>query len=134
MLSEITNIQLLQRAADYNYLFSRLGAVGITFGVFYALESYLKHKVISKIGNNTLSIYVVHFIILYGSFTGIGLYAYYNKALEPWTAIIGALFFMISVCVIVLLEEKTKAFLYDATRKALNFIGNTGIKSRLNRR
>ncbi|WP_159024066.1 heparan-alpha-glucosaminide N-acetyltransferase domain-containing protein [Formosa sp. L2A11] len=135
MLYYITDIKLFYDASTYNYLFSRLGSVGITFGIFYALEAYLKHPLITKIGNNTLSIYVVHFIILYGSFTGIGLYRYFHEALEPITALLGALIFVVVVSFIVLQEDKIKAFLNVYIRKALLFIKlNTVSRIRLNRR
>ncbi|WP_299781377.1 heparan-alpha-glucosaminide N-acetyltransferase domain-containing protein [uncultured Formosa sp.] len=131
----ITDIKLFYNASIYNYLFSRLGSVAITFGIFYALESYLKHPLISKLGNNTLSIYVVHFIILYGSFTGVGLYRYFHHSLEPIIASIGALAFVVAVTFIVLQEDKIKAFLNVNIRKALLFIKlNTVSRIRLNRR
>ena len=49
------------------------------------------HKNLLKIGQNTLAIYVIHFIILYGSFTGLGVYQFLKYSLSPTTAIIGAL-------------------------------------------
>ncbi|MDW5289804.1 heparan-alpha-glucosaminide N-acetyltransferase domain-containing protein [Formosa sp. PL04] len=135
LLFDITHIKLFYQASIYNYLFSRLGSVCITFGIFYALESYLKHPLISKLGNNTLSIYVVHFIILYGSFTGIGLYQYLHNELEPWPAIFGTFAFVISVSFIVLHEGKIKAFLNANIRKALLFIKiNTADRIKLYRR
>ena len=69
----ITDIDLFKLSADYNYLFTRFGNVLILFGVFYLFERFLKQFIISKIGEKTLSIYVIHFIILYGSYTGYGL-------------------------------------------------------------
>ncbi|OEI79278.1 hypothetical protein BKP44_18615 [Formosa algae] len=135
LLYMLTDIRLFYDAANYNYLFSRLGAVSITFGIFYALESYLKHPLISKLGNNTLSIYVVHFIILYGSFTGFGLYRYLHHTLTPFSAIFGALSFMVVVCCIVLQSDKIKAFLNFYIRKAASFIkANTVTRIRLYRR
>ena len=134
-LYTITDINLFYESSKYNYLFSRLGSVCITFGIFYALESYLKHPLISKLGNNTLSIYVLHFIILYGSFTGFGLYQYLYNTLAPWPAFIGALAFMFSVCFMVIQEDKIKAFLNVNIRKAFGFIKlNTVNRLKLNRR
>ncbi|CDF78689.1 conserved hypothetical membrane protein (DUF1624) [Formosa agariphila KMM 3901] len=134
-LYDITQIHLFYEASIYNYLFSRLGNVCFIFGLFYVLEPYLKHPIISKLGNNTLSIYVVHFIILYGSFTGIGLYKYYHNTLNPWSASLGAIAFVCTVCGIVFLEDKIKAFLNVNIRKAFGFIKfNTVNRIRLNRR
>ena len=116
----ITDIELLKRSADYNYLFTRLGNVLILFGVFYSLERFLKQSIIARIGEKTLSIYVIHFILLYGSFTGYGLKRFLNKSLEPYEAIIGAILFMVVVCIISFHYAKTNAFVYNLIRKTID--------------
>jgi uncharacterized membrane protein len=116
-LHELTGIELLERSGNYNYLFSRLGDVLILFGLFYGFERFLKQSIISKIGEKTLSIYVIHFIVLYGSFTGYGLKRYFSKSLEPTEAIIGAIVFMIVVCLISFHYAKTNHFVYTLIRK-----------------
>ncbi|MGJ5643279.1 heparan-alpha-glucosaminide N-acetyltransferase domain-containing protein [Formosa sp. S-31] len=135
-MSQITGIDLFESIAVYNYLNLRLGNVLITFAVFFALESRLKHPLITRLGAHTLSVYVVHFIILYGSFIGTGLYRFLHHTLRPWPAVIGAALFMISVSVIVLLyEAKIKAFLKMSFRKAvIIFKFNTVRRLRLYRR
>jgi len=47
-----------------------------------------------KIGQNTLSIYIVHVIILYNGLFGFGLSSYIDKNLSPWFAIVGAIGFI----------------------------------------
>lgn len=111
------DIKLLQDVAYYNYLFTRLGNVLILFSLFYLAENYIKQPLILKIGQKTLSIYVIHFIIIYGSFTGIGLHQLIGKTLVPWQAIIGAIVFLITVCFISFHYVKTNAFLYSSARK-----------------
>jgi len=111
LLYYLTGIELFYDSSTYNYLFLRLGNVLVAFGIFYTLERFLKHSLITKIGAKTLALYVVHFIILYGSFTGYGLNRFYTDALSPWQAIFGALLFMIGSCVIVLNIGRIKAFL-----------------------
>jgi hypothetical protein len=123
-LYDITGIELLKRSANYNYLFIRLGNVLILFGVFYSMERFLKHSIISRIGEKTLSIYVIHFILLYGSFTGYGLKRFLNKSLTPREAIIGAIIFMIMVCFISFHYAKTNAFVYQLIRKLTDKIKN----------
>ncbi len=125
LLSELTNIQLFQRSSDFNYLFTRLGDVFILFGVFYSFENYLKQSIITTIGEKTLSIYVVHFILIYGSFTGVGLKRFWNKSLDPWEAVIGAIVFIIVVCIIVLNLGKTNAFIYKHLRRLLHLVKRT---------
>jgi|SRR6056300_1617301 len=116
----LTEFELLKQSANYNYLFTRLGNVLILFGLFYAFERFLKQSIIAKIGEKTLSIYVIHFILLYGSFTGYGIKRFLNKSLNPTEAILGALLFMIMVCFISFHYAKTNAFLYNLIRKIIH--------------
>lgn len=115
-----TDFELLKDVAYYNYLFTRLGNVLILFGLFYAAETYLKQPIILKIGQKTLSIYVIHFIIIYGSYTGIGLHQLIGKTLVPWQAIVGALLFLSLVCFISFYYAKTNDFIYSSIRKFID--------------
>ena len=124
LISDITHIELLNMSANYNYLFSRFGNVLILFGVFYTFEGYLKRSIISKIGEKTLSIYVIHFILLYGSFTGFGLKRYFSKSLEPSEVIWGAVIFMIVVCFMSFHYAKTNHFLYNLIQKLVDKFKN----------
>ena len=123
-LSYVTDIELLKLSADYNYLFTRLGNVLFIFGIFYIFERFLKHAIITKIGQKTLSIYVIHFIIIFGSFTGVGLKHFLAKSLHPTEAILGALVFMIVVCFISFHYVKTNTFIYNNARRLINVVKN----------
>jgi len=114
-LTKLTGINLFLESASYNYLFTRLGNVLIYFAIFYALEKYLKLPLILKIGQKTLSIYVIHFIIIYGSFTGYGL-KLIGKTLSPFQATFGAITFIICVCIISFYYVQTNAFVYRNLR------------------
>ncbi|MBF8151073.1 DUF1624 domain-containing protein [Winogradskyella sp. F6397] len=107
------DIVLFKDVAYYNYLFTRLGNVLILFSLFYLLETYIKQPLILRIGQKTLSIYVIHFIIIYGSFTGIGLHQIIGKTLLPWQAIVGAIIFLSVVCFISFHYAKTNVFVYN---------------------
>ncbi|WP_346346967.1 heparan-alpha-glucosaminide N-acetyltransferase domain-containing protein [Winogradskyella sp. MH6] len=113
----LTDFELFKGVANYNYLFIRLGNVLLLFAIFYAAEDYIKQPLLLKIGQKTLSIYVIHFIIIYGSFTGIGLHQLIGKTLLPWQAIIGAALFLTTVCFISFYYVKTNAFVYQHLRK-----------------
>ena len=115
-----TDFELLKDAAYYNYLFTRLGNVLILFGLFYSAEKYLKQPIVLKIGQKTLSIYVIHFIIIYGSYTGIGLHQLIGNTLVPWQAIIGALLFLTTVCFISFYYIKTNEFVYSSISKLID--------------
>ncbi|PWH85590.1 heparan-alpha-glucosaminide N-acetyltransferase domain-containing protein [Brumimicrobium oceani] len=49
-----------------------------------------------KLGQNTLSIYIVHVIILYNGLFGFGLSTYIDKNLSPWFSILGAIGFIMA--------------------------------------
>ena len=107
-LTQVTGIQLFNDIQLNNYLFIRLGDVFIAFAVFMLARQWLTNSTLLKIGQSTLSIYVIHFIILYGSFTGLGLYHFFNHSLTPAFAILGAIIFMIVSSFASLLYEKHK--------------------------
>ena len=93
-LYDWTGVELFNLIQTNNYLFIRLGNVFMVFALFMLLRRFLTNKTVLQLGASTLSIYVIHFIILYGSFTGLGLYRFFNHSLAPSVAIPGALLFM----------------------------------------
>lgn len=92
-----TGLELFRTLEANNYLLIRLGNVLVVFAVFMSLERYMSHKTILALGASTLTIYVIHYILLYGSFTGLGLYGFFSRSLSPAVAVPGALLFML-VC------------------------------------
>lgn len=106
-LSQILHAPLLEQVANNNYLFIRLGDVLMLFGVFMLLEPWVKHSLWQKIGTKTLSIYIVHYFILYGSLTGIGLYKFYHQSLSWEYTVIGAICFVMGVTALVLVYPTT---------------------------
>ena len=119
-LGDLTGKQLFHDSANYNYLFARLGDVLIVFGLFYTFEKYLMQSIISRIGEKTLSIYTIHFIIIFGSYIGIGLKHFFYKSLNPYQAIFGALLFIVTVCFISFHYVKTNAFIYGVFQKIVD--------------
>ncbi|MUH37186.1 DUF1624 domain-containing protein [Zobellia amurskyensis] len=108
LISKITDLQLFANIYFNNYLFIRLGDVLLVFSVFMLLRGLLKHSTVLKLGQSTLTIYIVHFIILYGSFTGLGLYRFFHHSLTPAVAISGALVFMVICTYSALKYEENK--------------------------
>lgn len=117
-ISETTGIALLNKVALNNYLFIRLGDVLIVFAVFMMARNLWQQSLILKIGQNTLSIYVIHFIILYGSFTGLGLYRFYNHSLAPDVVIPGAILFMALCTFLALLYAKYEKYLQGVAKQS----------------
>ncbi len=108
-LTYLTGIPLFRAIADNNYLFIRLGDVFVVFAMFMLFRRMMVNATLLKIGQSTLSIYIIHFIILYGSFTGLGLYRIFHHGLNPTAAISGALIFMFICSYTALRYEKNKA-------------------------
>ncbi|MEM9076067.1 MAG: acyltransferase family protein [Bacteroidota bacterium] len=95
-LNEVSGINLFLLIEQNNYLFIRLGDVLVIFSIFMIFRKFMSNTTILKIGASTLTIYVIHFILLYGSFTGLGLYRFFNHSLVPSIVIPGALAFMLT--------------------------------------
>jgi uncharacterized membrane protein len=137
-LAELTGISLFDQIVANNYLFMRLGDVLLVFAVFLMLRSLMTRTIFLSIGQNTLSIYVIHFIVLYGSFTGMGLYRYWDHQLSPVAAVSGALIFM-GFCTWAALVYSThrgriqKALYLDPVRARTSLNGLLGHGWRLSR-
>ena len=111
MLDGLLPGDLLFRVANNNFLFIRLGDVFVFMGIFMFLESILKHQAWLFVGTHTLELYIVHYFILYGSLSGIGLYKYFNHSLTFEQASVGAIGFMlICVLLVVFYEFISKTF------------------------
>ncbi|WP_299799328.1 heparan-alpha-glucosaminide N-acetyltransferase domain-containing protein [uncultured Maribacter sp.] len=117
---DVTGIQFFQAINDNNYLFIRLGDVLIVFSIFILLRKFLMNTTWLRIGQSTLSIYIIHFIILYGSFTGVGLYRFFHHSLNPYLVVPGAILFMISSTYLALKYEDHKAELKINVRSILS--------------
>ncbi|MDC6351389.1 heparan-alpha-glucosaminide N-acetyltransferase domain-containing protein [Zeaxanthinibacter sp. PT1] len=111
LLFEATGIAVFQGLVNNNYLFIRLGNVMVVFAVFMTLRQFLTNKTLLRLGQNTLSIYVIHFVVLYGSFTGLGIYGFLHHGVAPSVVVPGAAIFMI-VCSYLALK-------YDAQEEAI---------------
>ena len=124
-LSSLTGITLFEAIALNNYLFIRLGDVFMVFAVFMIFRRLMTKTTLLKIGQSTLSIYVIHFVILYGSFTGLGLYRFFHHELSPLVAISGAVVFMIVCTYIALQYERKKALIKSSITKNITQGFNT---------
>ncbi len=134
-LSGWTGIQLFADIFFNNYLFIRLGDVLVVFAVFMVFRSLMENRTLLKVGQSTLSVYVVHFIILYGSFTGLGFYGFFHHSLGPVVTISGAIAFMVVSTYIALRYEEHKvvikgkiAVLGKLAFTQLETLGNTAFE------
>lgn len=82
----------------------RFGQVLRVLGIVMLIDLHFKIKngIFLKIGQNSLSIYIVHAIILYGGIFGFGLKPYvFNRNLHPYVAVGISLFFLFAFAIMV---------------------------------
>jgi uncharacterized membrane protein len=145
-LYKLTGVGLFQMIEMNNYLFIRLGDVFVVFAIFMLLRKVMNNKTILAIGASTLSIYVIHFVLLYGSFTGLGLYRFFHHGLYPSIAIPGAILFMIACTYfalqygkhetviklhVALLESKGKSLVLNLQKTTVPILKELHIKVRI---
>ncbi len=126
LFSSISGIQLFEAVSVNNYLFIRLGDVLIVFALFMLLRQFITSRTVLKIGQNTLSIYIIHFVILYGSFTGLGLYQFFYQSLSPVILIPAAIAFMFVCSFLSLYYARNEDYLKQGIS-----IGLTDLRSKL---
>ncbi|MEX0313007.1 MAG: acyltransferase family protein [Allomuricauda sp.] len=127
-LYRFSGLELFKLIESNNYLFIRLGDVFVVFAIFMLFRQFLTNKTILKVGASTLSIYVIHFIILYGSFTGLGLYRFMHHSLEPTTVILGAIAFMVACTYLALSYNKHEAEIKAQLSHAFGFVKNQSLE------
>ncbi|MFN5982221.1 MAG: hypothetical protein ACK476_15570 [Fluviicola sp.] len=91
--------------AKANWLFENLGWILMILGFLSAIEKIftIKDNIFIRIGQNTLSIFIVHMMILYGAIINVGIATYINRthnALNPYEAAIYAALF---ICIFVIM-------------------------------
>ncbi len=86
----------------------RLGVVVIMSAIAIWLESkgWLKNYSWLILGRNTLWVYFVHVIILYGGITGFGLKNIWSDALSGWEVLVGAVVFILFFYVLLIVFRK----------------------------
>lgn len=125
-LHQVTGIQLFKAIFSNNYLFIRLGDVFLVFAVFMLFRKFMTHRTVLNIGASTLSIYVIHFVILYGSFTGLGLYRFFDHSLPPFVAIPGALLFMLACTFLALRYNQYETEIKGNIAWGINYVKKLG--------
>lgn len=91
---EMMNIDL--SLVENSWLYGRMGQVFIFLGVLMLIDRWVNFKgeLFLKIGQNTLPIYIIHVVILYGGIFGIGLNQYMKHTLSGTEAVLGAAIFI----------------------------------------
>ncbi|MEL6393671.1 MAG: heparan-alpha-glucosaminide N-acetyltransferase domain-containing protein [Bacteroidota bacterium] len=114
VLYQYTDWSVFKGVANYNYLFYRLGQVFICFAIFMFVIPRIPKipRLFTKIGTETLTIYCVHYVILYGTWSGLGISFFFKDAFSGWAAGIGAASFVAAHVLMIYHIEPIRAFVY----------------------
>ncbi|MEM6394912.1 MAG: heparan-alpha-glucosaminide N-acetyltransferase domain-containing protein [Bacteroidota bacterium] len=114
VLFQYTDWSVFKAVANYNYLFYRLGQVFICFAIFMFVVPRLPKvpKLWTKIGTETLTIYCVHYVVLYGTWLGLGISFFAKDAFSGWAAGIGAVLFVAAHVLMIYHIEPIRAYVY----------------------
>jgi uncharacterized membrane protein len=111
------------KIAHNNHLFQRLGHVliGVALVVWITRLWKKMPQLVTKIGSETLTIYAVHYVVLYSSWFGIGVTYFFKHQLNPLQAIIGAVLFVAGFIVLIAYIEPIRAFIYKKIPAILKY-------------
>lgn len=112
-LANLTGIQNFETMAQGNWMLWEFGHVLIAVAIIITLTRIWQPipPLVTKIGSETLTIYAVHFVVLYGSWFGIGIYRFFKHSLLPYEAAIGALAFVLAFVVLIRFIEPIRALI-----------------------
>ncbi|MFN7119903.1 MAG: heparan-alpha-glucosaminide N-acetyltransferase domain-containing protein [Saprospiraceae bacterium] len=112
-LYELMPWENFKAIANNNHLFHRLGHVLIAAALVVWITRWWTNMpaLVTKIGSETLTIYAVHYIVLYGTWFGLGVAYFFEASLSPIPVAIGALLFVGSFINLIYYIEPVRAFL-----------------------
>lgn len=107
--------------AYFNFLLLRLGHVLVVVSLFIWLAQAWRNipPLLLKIGSETLVIYEVHYVLLYSTWLGIGLSAFWSHTLTPVQTLLGALTFLIFFAVLIAYIDRIRAVWRSKSRWVL---------------
>ncbi len=114
-LHELTGLTNILELANNNWLFWRLGHVLIVIALFiWITQVFFRYipQLFLTIGSETLTIYSVHYVLLYGTWTGLGIGRILGpRSLNPIEVAIGALLFVTFFIFVIYRIEPIRAWL-----------------------
>lgn len=119
-----------------NVLFWRFGHVLIIISLFIFLEKIITFPpLLLKIGSETLTIYATHYVVLYGTWLGIGIKTFGQFTWQPIPVVIGAILFVLAAIVYIKHIEDIRTTLalhipgrFRYIRRYLNIMGKRVLK------
>jgi len=109
-ISGLLNNMAEDNSASTSLIFLRIGFVLLLNSIvsFISIKADSIPKFIILIGRNTLLIYVVHLVIIYGSAWNPGLYTYFGKSFNGWITFLLAVVMLGLMTIMVLIVNKFK--------------------------
>lgn len=126
-LSDLISWPILLGLVEQQWLFWRMGQVFIVLSLFILLTQIFYRFIPAlflTIGSETLTIYSVHYVLLYGTWTGIGLKSILGeRSLNAWQAGVGAVLFIAFFVYLVYRLEDIRAWLdKEVSEKVKSFL------------
>lgn len=111
---QLTGWDNFQALAYSNGVFWRLGHVLVTTAIFIWGIGRLRTvpPLITKVGSETLTIYAAHYVLLFGTWFGIGINTFFTLNLGPWASGIGALLFVSFFVLLIYFIDDIRGWLY----------------------
>lgn len=114
LLYNLTGWENFRALTENHTLIWRLGHVLIVVAIFMWGVARLPRvpALLPKIGSETLTIYGVHYILLYGTWLGVGIAQIVGReSLDPWACLFGALLFeLFFITLIIYIDEVRTAW------------------------
>lgn len=110
---------------NYNHLFIELGHAMTVAGIIMFVTPLWKRmpSLVLKVGSETLTVYTVHYILLYGAVFGIGLSTFWKRSLGPIQCVIGALLFEVAFILMVTHIETLRKYWARYVLGTVDYIG-----------
>ena len=109
-----------------DWLYECLGMVLLILALLITIEKLIgdiKPNLFLKVGQNTLTIYILHMVVLYGSITGLGLNRIIHKNLTPLQILPATILFLLFFVLIIYFLDCIKlklSFILIPTKKLVN--------------
>ena len=109
-----------------DWLYECLGMVLMILAILITVEKLvreIKPNLFLKIGQNTLTIYILHMVVLYGSITGLGLNRVIYKNLTPWQILPATICFILFFVILIYYLDEIKlklSFILKPIKKLVN--------------
>lgn len=111
-IHQFTEVEMFRDVAYFNAYFTRLGQCMIVIAIIMLLTRNLSRlpEWINKTGSETLTIYATHYVLLYGTWFGLGMAYFWAHSLPPIVAAAGAFIFVVGGVVLALHLDRIRQF------------------------